>query len=195
MTDPPAEALALVERVLQDPDAGTQDLIGALTALRELREELASWEHRLIAAARTGGASWASIAPALGVTSRQAAERRYLRLRPSEGHPTGEARVRAERDRRAGDRAVRAWARRNSGTLRRLAGRVGALQGLGGQARRHAERVGRALADDDPANLLSPLAEAHAHLPAHHAGLAQEIRAVTEYTERLRRDTHEARRA
>ncbi|HEU5470478.1 MAG TPA: HSP18 transcriptional regulator [Actinophytocola sp.] len=187
----------MVQSVLADIAGGRPDadhLLAALTVLRRLREELASWEPTLIAAARDGGTSWASLAPALGVTSRQAAERRYLRLRPSaSGEATGEGRVRAERDRRAGDRAVEAWARRNGAVLRQLAGQVSALDGLPGPARRHVDLVGAALADDDPAALLSPLADTHTHLRTSHAGLAERIRSVTEQTDRLRRHARDQR--
>lgn len=194
-----AADLFLVQGVLAEVEGGRApecaEVLAALAVLRQLREEVASWEHRLIEAARAGGASWVDLAPCLGVTSRQAAERRYLRLRPSSSgeHTTGEARVRAERDRRAGDRAVQAWARRNSGVLRRLAGQIGALEGLSGPAQRYVERVGRALADDDPAGLLSPLADAQSHLRQSHQGLAEQVRSVTEHTEQLRRDAQDAR--
>src|ERR1700759_2917725 len=65
-------------------DAGGP-FIAALTALRELRGVLAGWEPELVEAARAAGVSWALLAPALGVTSRQAAERRYLRTRSTGG--------------------------------------------------------------------------------------------------------------
>ena len=58
------------------------DVLAALAELRGVQEQLAAWEPTLIGAARDAGASWAAIAPALGVASRQAAERRYLRLNP-----------------------------------------------------------------------------------------------------------------
>jgi hypothetical protein len=194
------EAAGLVYGVLVD-SAGEPahpltpaDLLAALTVLRHLREELASWEPLLITAARERGASWVSLAPALGVTSRQAAERRYLRLRPSvTGESTREGRVRAERDRRAGDRAVEAWARQNSAVLRQLAGQVSALDGLNAPARASAELVGRALADDDAASLLSPLADSHDHLRAHNSALADQIKSVTDHTERLRRTARDQR--
>ena len=88
--------------------SGNQVLAAALTLLRELREELAGWEPQLIEAARALNTSWADLAPALGVASRQAAERRYLRLRPAPDGTsgTGDERVAAERDKRAGDKAV-----------------------------------------------------------------------------------------
>jgi hypothetical protein len=173
-------------------EAGTADqenLLEALTTLRLLREELAGWEPLLITAARAAGASWVALAPALGVASRQAAERRYLRLQPSSsGEKTGEARVDAERDRRAGDRAVAEWARRNSGVLRKLAGRVSALDGLDPAAQENADRLGAALGDDDPARLLSPLADAHPHLVDDHAGLADQVGELSAEADRLRRD-------
>src|ERR1700736_4316686 len=81
------------------PVGSTQFLV-ALALLRDLREHIASWEPELIDAARSRGVSWADLAPALGVASRQAAERRALRLRPSaDGRArTGDQRLRAERD-------------------------------------------------------------------------------------------------
>ncbi len=169
-------------------------LLAALVVLRHLRTELTSWEPRLIAAAREAGVSWASLAAALGVTSRQAAERRYLRLRPSvTGEVTGEERVQAERARRAGDRAVARWARQNSASLRRLAGQISALEDLTASARHQADRVQQALADNDAAALLSPLAAAHDHLLSSHATLAEQISTITEHTEQLRRDTRDRR--
>ncbi|HET9143268.1 MAG TPA: HSP18 transcriptional regulator [Actinophytocola sp.] len=186
----------MVQAALADPEADCLALIAALTVLREVRDELAAWEPRLITAARECGASWASLAPALGVTSRQAAERRYLRLRPSPtGEATGEGRVRAERDKRAGDRAVSEWARRNSAVLRQLAGQVSGLDGLSGPAQRHADRLGAALADNDPATLLAPLADTRDHLRTSHAALAERIASVTEHTEALRRHTQDGRKS
>lgn len=194
------EALETVRSVLAgvgepDPAVGSAEVLSALMVLRHLREQLATWEPLLIAAARERGASWASLAPALGVTSRQAAERRYLRLRPSAaGEPTGEERVRAERDRRAGDRAVAQWARQNSAVLRQLAGQVGALDGLTAVGQHQVGLVQRALADNDPSLLLSPLAQARSHLTERHAGLAERIGSVTEHTERLRQSATDRRK-
>ncbi len=130
----PARTIRAVHDVVAEARSGAVEpdrSLTALAALKTVREELAAWEPELIAAARAGGTSWTSLAPALGVASRQAAERRFLRLRPSvTGENTGEARVDAERERRAGDRAVADWARRNSAILRQLAGQVEALDGL-----------------------------------------------------------------
>jgi hypothetical protein len=187
-----ARALALVQAVLDDVRLGADaDVLTGLEVLRHLRDELAAWEPELITAAREQGASWAAIAPALGVTSRQAAERRYLRLRPSSsGEATGEERVRAERDRRAGDRAVVHWARENSATLRRLAGQVSASAGLGEAAQ---ARMDDALSDDDAAALLSPLADARDELRESHTALADQIGSMSRETDQVRRDTRDSR--
>ncbi|QFU88153.1 HSP18 transcriptional regulator [Amycolatopsis sp. YIM 10] len=188
----PEARLRQVGAVRDDPGASPQALLDALTALRLLREELAAWEPDLISAARARGVSWAALAPALGVASRQAAERRYLRLNPSaSGESTGEGRVRAQRDRRAGDRAVATWARENSSSLRRLAGQVSAAGGLDSES---AGRVERALGDNDATALLSPLAAANQQLEAGHEELAAEVAAITEHTDRLRRDAIDSRR-
>jgi hypothetical protein len=188
---PTARAFALVESVLdevRDGGGSGQGVLTGLEVLRRLREELAAWEPELITAAREQGVSWARIAPALGVTSRQAAERRYLRLRPSSAGEaaTGEERVRAERDKRAGDRAVTVWARENSASLRSLAGQVSAVEGLGATAQAHVERVQQALGEDDAAALLAPLAGAHPHLREDHAALADRISSLTKETDQLR---------
>jgi hypothetical protein len=162
-------------------------LLAALAALRSVREQLGEWEPELIAVARTGGLSWAALAPALGVASRQAAERRFLRLQPSAtGERTGEARVDAERDRRAGDRAVADWARRNSAVLRQVAGQVSALTGLDTAARDTADRVGSALGDDDVATLLPHLAALRGQLSSEHAGLSARLDAISDQAEQLR---------
>jgi hypothetical protein len=194
----PTGALRRIHEVVAAARAGSADqdrLLSALADLRVLREELAGWEPELITAAREAGASWVALAPALGVASRQAAERRYLRLQPSNtGEKTGEARVDAERDRRAGERAVADWARRNSVILRQLAGRVSALDGLGPAAQESADRLGVALGDDDPATLLPPLAAAQPHLADDHAGLAEQLGEISEEADRLRRDAAGNRR-
>jgi hypothetical protein len=194
---PAVEALALVQGVLARARAGSGrpgDVVTALTVLRELREELAGWEPELIAAAREQKVSWAALAPALGVTSRQAAERRYLRLRPSDtGERTGEERVRAQRDKRAGDRAVAAWARDNAAVLRQLAGQVSSVQGLSQHAQQHVDLVGQALAEDDPASLLLPLADTQPHLKQAHAGLAARVQSLTDQATQIRHTSHVAR--
>jgi hypothetical protein len=130
-------AVAAVLATARNRSATATDLLGALVLLRRVQNELAAVEPALIRAAREAGVSWQELAPALGVASRQAAERRYLRLVPAAaGDPdsTRDGRVRAERDRRAGHRAVAQWANDNTADLRRLAGQVTALTDLGDHA-------------------------------------------------------------
>lgn len=176
-------------------DASAEQVLAALAALRSLREQLGAWEPELIAAARAGGTSWATLAPALGVASRQAAERRFLRLAPSAtGETTGEARVDAARDRRAGDRAVADWARRNSAVLRQLAGQVSALDDLDAAGQASADRLGTALGDDDVTGLLSPLDAVRPHLARDHGRLADRLGDISAHTDQLRRDAAGNRR-
>ncbi|MET9267680.1 HSP18 transcriptional regulator [Amycolatopsis sp. NPDC004079] len=195
--DPALLVEGVREAVLAARDGGApaERSLAALSALRALRDQLAEWEPELIAAARESGASWAALAPALGVASRQAAERRYLRLRPSAtGETTGEARVHAERDRRAGDRAVADWARRNAAVLRRLAAEVSSAPDLDPAGQESADRLGVALGEDDVANLLLPLANVRAHLASRHAALADRVGEVGEHTDRLRENAAGQRR-
>ena len=194
----PARAVQRVHKMVLAARRGeitSDDVVTALTALRSVREQLAAWEPELIAAARAGGASWAALAPALGVASRQAAERRFLRLQPSAtGEATGEARVDAARDRRAGDRAVADWARRNSAVLRRLAGQVSALDDLDAAGQESADRLGAALGDDDVTSLLPPLDAVRPHLVQDHAKLAGRLGDISGHTEELRRAAADNRR-
>jgi hypothetical protein len=156
------------------------DLLTALASLRRVREEIAQWEPQLIGAARAMGVSWAQLAPALGVASRQAAERRYLRVNPTaRPEHTAEDRVRAVRDLRAGQRAVTAWARDNVAEIRQVAGQVSGTDGLSVVGRRHASDVREALATDDPTVLLPLLHDVGPHLRAEHPHLADHIDAIT----------------
>ena len=181
---------------------GTADavtLLSALRLLRELRDELAGWEPLLIDAARGLGVSWNDLAPALGVASRQAAERRYLRLRPAradEAGSTRDERVRNERNRRAEDRAVVDWARRHGATLRRIAGRVADLDGqteLDEPTRRSVDHVQRTLGENDSAALLGPLRAARDTLGTSHPSLARSISDLIAHADSLRDDTRQRR--
>ncbi|MGW7045122.1 type III effector protein [Streptomyces avermitilis] len=166
--------------------ASSEEALAALLMLRELREQLAGWEPGLIEAARAAGTSWADLAHPLGVASRQAAERRYLRVRPGAPDTTGEQRVQAARSRRAADRTIIAWARANAGDLRQLAGQITALTDLPAQARVPLARLAEVLADNDAANLIAPLADTHTHLKANHPDLAARIDTITHNADRLR---------
>ncbi|MFJ8982496.1 type III effector protein [Streptomyces sp. NPDC102282] len=174
----------------EDDHATSEQALAALRLLRELREQLARWEPGLIDAARTAGASWAELAQPLGVASRQAAERRYLRVRPGAPGATREQRVQATRSHRAADRTVTTWARDNSADLRQLAGQITSLTDLPDAS---ATRLTAALADNDAANLIAPLTAAHRHLTANHPELAARIGTVTRRTHQLRQDSDEKR--
>ncbi|MEV6285653.1 hypothetical protein [Kribbella sp. NPDC051770] len=188
--DGTAAALAFVNAVVERRGAAADraELLAALERIRALREQLTVWEPQLIDAARAAGVSWADLAPALGVASRQAAEKRYLRLNADAEAPamTGEQRVRAARDQRAGDRAVLAWARDNAADLRRLAGQVSALDGLDRPTQASVDRVHDALGGSDSAALLGPLADAGPRLAGEHPGLAERISAVGDRTDEAR---------
>lgn len=171
--------------------ASPEQALDALLLLREMREQLAGWETGLIETAREAGASWADLAGPLGVASRQAAERRYLRLRPGDPGSTGEQRVRATRERRAADRNRTAWARDNAADLRQLAGELAALPGLPGEAR---APLTEALGSDDAATLLVPLAAAGAHLPEGHPELAARVDSLSHRTGRTQQGRHRAER-
>jgi hypothetical protein len=172
------------------------EVLKALESLRHLRRQLDAWEPLLIETARAQGVSWARLAPVLEVTTRQAAERRYLRLRP--GLPpdlTREERVQAARDERAGDRAVAAWARENASSLRQIAGRVSALTGLSKAGRRDAEALATSLVEDDPGSLIGPLADMRVHLVDDHDALAAQVEDVGRQVGRVRRETQRRRDA
>ncbi|MEW1753476.1 MULTISPECIES: hypothetical protein [Streptomyces] len=70
----------LIERQAAD-EATETDLLAALLVLRTLRDKLKLDEGRIIGAARTKGVTWARLATALEMRTRQSAERRYLQLR------------------------------------------------------------------------------------------------------------------
>jgi hypothetical protein len=164
-------------------------LLDALVLLRWAQGKLASLEPTLIAGARAAGLSWQALAPALGVASRQAAERRYLRsVSAATDQPgaTRDARVQAERDRRAARRAVAQWANDNTADLRRLAGQITALTDLDAAAGTALARLHQALGDPDASALPALLAATHHHLPRH-PDLAAQVDTVTAHTDQIRR--------
>ncbi|MEV4427778.1 type III effector protein [Streptomyces sp. NPDC049602] len=173
----------------QGEERSPEQALASLLLLREVRDELGSWESALIEVARAAGASWADLAHPLGVASRQAAERRYLRLRPGAHGSTAEQRVQATRDRRAADRAVTTWARDHAADLRRLAGQIAALTDLPDAARASFAELNRALADNDAAALVDPLVGVSDHLRAARPDLAEGVDHLVHQTDRLRRDS------
>jgi hypothetical protein len=191
--DPVDRLLATVAAATGKVDQPSAQALAALLALRQLRDKLDVWEPELIAAARSAGASWAELAPVLGVASRQAAERRYLRTRkPARGEDdlTRDERVQAERDRRAGDRAVDAWAREHGADLRQLAGQISALTDLGPDGQGSIDRLHAALGGDDLMRLMDLLIDAHRHLPT---ALANRVDALTHDSEDVRATTQRRR--
>lgn len=181
-----AAALSTMDDALRDaqreppdtPDApgpGPEQALASLMLLRQVREQLAGWETGLIKTARDAGASWADLASPLGVASRQAAERRYLRGRPGPAGTTGEERVQATRERRAAERTTATWARHNAADLRRIAGQITALTDLPAAARLPLTQLHAALAHDDPAELIRPLNATRPYLTTDHSDLAAQL--------------------
>ncbi|MEU7700593.1 type III effector protein [Streptomyces sp. NPDC039028] len=165
----------------ETPDAarpGPEQALAALMLLRQVREQLAGWETGLIETAREAGASWAELARPLGVASRQAAERRYLRGRPGAFGATGEQRVTATRQARAAERAAVTRARAHAADLRRLAARITALDHLVPEARPAQAALHTALGAADAAELLVPLADMRPYLDARHTDLVASLDAL-----------------
>ncbi|WP_172384148.1 type III effector protein [Streptomyces sp. MNP-20] len=181
-----AAALAAIDDALREAqhepsdaaDPGPDQALASLMLLRQVREQLAGWETGLIETARDAGASWADLAAPLGVASRQAAERRYLRGRPGAVGTTGEQRVTATRQARAAERATATWARANAADLRRLAGQITALDHLAPQAHSAQAALDAALGATDAAELITPLDNMRPYLDARHTHLVERLDAL-----------------
>ncbi|MER6212423.1 type III effector protein [Streptomyces sp. NPDC001642] len=180
------EALETAQHARADLAEDPQSALAALLLLRQVREQLADWEPRMIEAARKAGASWAELAHPLGVASRQAAERRYLRGRPGEAGATKEQRVQATRGQRAADRSVHTWANDNAAALRQLAGTITDLTDLPVTATSATEALHTALGHQDPARLLRPLSEMAPHLRPAHPDLADRVADIGRHTDETR---------
>jgi hypothetical protein len=178
-----------------EPEVNPRHTLAALLLLRELRTELAGWEAGLVETARAAGVTWADLAQPMGVSSRQAAENRYLRLRPAgrAAAGTGAERVKAVRDRRAADRTVTNWARANAADLRVLAAQIAGLTDLGPTAGSALTDLHTALAAADAADLVAPLAAMRPHLRNHHGDLTARLEAVEVHADQLRRDSDHRR--
>ncbi|GAA3763034.1 hypothetical protein GCM10022225_56030 [Plantactinospora mayteni] len=94
-----AASAARLDRLTQPSgtDPGQPEPLAALRLLGGLRAGLDEAERQLVEAARERRASWAQIATALGLASRQAAEQRWVRL--SGAASRDPARVRSDRKR------------------------------------------------------------------------------------------------
>ncbi|MFI6449684.1 hypothetical protein [Kitasatospora sp. NPDC050543] len=178
-------------------EAGPGQALAALLLLRELRTQLAGWEAGLVENARDAGATWADLAHPMGVASRQAAENRYLRLRPTNATAsavgTGAQRVKAVRDRRAAERTVAAWARHNAAELRVLAAQITAVTDLAADARPAQAALTSALGTTDPADLIEPLTAIRPHLGTGQGDLATRLDALTRHTTQLHDDSNKRR--
>ncbi|MEU6278403.1 type III effector protein [Streptomyces populi] len=190
-----AQAAEAVEATEATPGGDLEQALAAVLLLREVREQLARWEFGLIETAREAGASWADLARPLGVSSRQAAERRYLRVRPGEAGATKEQRVQATRGRRAADRSVASWAHDHAAALRQLAGAITALPDLPAAAAGALGDLHTALGGSDPAQLLGPLTAAGPHLRTAHADLADRVSEVGRHTREMRESEQRQRSA
>ncbi|MEV4534765.1 hypothetical protein AB0J82_13135 [Asanoa sp. NPDC049518] len=95
-SDAEADLRALLAAARDDDPRRALD---ALPLLRAVRERLDSTERALIESARAGGASWATVAAALGLASRQAAEQRHLRLTCDQTREVAPIRITRQRQR------------------------------------------------------------------------------------------------
>lgn len=191
---PTASDLVAIAQAI-DGATDTADFLTALAQLHRLRAAVDRLEPELIAAARGAGTSWQTLAPVLGVASRQAAERRYLRLVPATAAQAGstrDQRVREVRDRRAGARAVDDWAIDNTAGLRRLAAQITALDDLDPGSADDLSRLNQALGAVDATALPVLLAAARHHL-YDHPDLARQVDGVTADAARVRRETQQRR--
>lgn len=181
-----------------EPDRGgatIDELLAALALLRWLSSRVDELEPVLIGAARNSGATWQSIADCLGLASRQAAERRYLRLLPESADnpgPTRDDRVRGRRDRRAGERAAIEWADDHAADLRGLAGQVAALRDLDQAASDDIGRLHHALGATDARSLPDLLGSIREHL-RRHPELVAAIDTMTARVAEVRRHTQRQR--
>ncbi|GAA2279626.1 MULTISPECIES: hypothetical protein [Kitasatospora] len=192
-----AQTPAAAPPAAQSPEeADPGQALAALVLLRELRAQLAGWEAGLVENARNAGATWADLAHPMGVASRQAAENRYLRLRPAgttrQTAGTGAERVKAVRDRRAAERTVAVWARDNAAELRVLAAQI-TTTALAPGARPAQAALIAALGTTDPADLIEPLAAVRPHLGTGQGDLATRLDALTHHTTQLRDDSDRRR--
>ncbi|NEA18410.1 hypothetical protein [Streptomyces halstedii] len=118
------EAARLIEIDAAD-DLSETDLLASLLVIRALREKLLEDESRLISTARRKKVTWARLADALELGSRQAAERRHLQLRTDIDELVGTTLTQQDRVEYARDqrdrRAERTWATSNATKIRTLA--------------------------------------------------------------------------
>ncbi|MFE3519686.1 hypothetical protein [Streptomyces sp. NPDC059166] len=125
------------------PEVSETDVLAALLVLGTLRDKLLDDELMLITLARSYGVTWTRIADALGMKSRQSAERRHLQLSQSTRAdgirpPTQNERVEHTRERRR-RRAERHKALANADAIRAAALALTAIPDLQERANRSRE--------------------------------------------------------
>ena len=76
----PSAAYRQAASVVATDQPTAVEVLGALTVLKDIRADLDRVERELIGSARELKISWPQLAAALGLSSRQAAEQRWLRL-------------------------------------------------------------------------------------------------------------------
>ncbi|MEV0074177.1 MULTISPECIES: hypothetical protein [unclassified Amycolatopsis] len=86
------------------------------------------------------------------------------------------------------------WARRNAAVLRQLAAHITGAEGMSAPGRRVAAGVARALAANDAAALLEPLAATRRHLVADHVELAGQVGDIGAESGRVRDEAISDRR-
>jgi hypothetical protein len=136
-----------------------QDILAALTLIRDARFDLDLLEYDLIQAARAHRASWTEIADHLALKTRQSAETRSVRL---------EAAVQSRKDRdvdrqraeRARQRNADAWCGEHAQRIRTVAHRLADVAGSWPQMQPDAARRLRELAEtQDPIALVERMNE------------------------------------
>ncbi|MGA4953773.1 hypothetical protein [Streptomyces lydicamycinicus] len=135
----------LIERQAVDEVSET-DLLAALLVVRTLRDKLKLDEGRIIGAVRTKGVTWARVASALEMRTRQSAERRYLQLRTDLDDSYGDSLNQADRvDYYRSQRDLRAevlWADQHRQEIVALARRLLSVPDLQQRADRSANAAG-----------------------------------------------------
>ncbi|KXK63887.1 hypothetical protein AWW66_00050 [Micromonospora rosaria] len=95
----PVDALATALDTAAATEPGPDRVVAALSLVVGLRAHLDELERRLIGSAREQQVTWAQLSLALGLTSRQAAEQRWLRLSATTTRDPAETRTVRQRQR------------------------------------------------------------------------------------------------
>lgn len=145
------------------PEVLADDVLAALTMMDDARARLDALERDLLRAARSRDASWATVAGALGLSTRQSAESRALRLERSQNGSDGRD-VAAQRADRARQRNTDAWLAAHEERIRTVCSQIidatPAWPHLTGNPLARVHRLAATLASGaGPAHLADRLAE------------------------------------